>query len=170
MFKGQRCNPKKGVEAHRGVAGKVGVSERRRQVATETIVEVWLCHTPGVAVLAKAGMIWHGRQGSLSVFISQGRQVEPSSRRATPISSTPLFLSSLTILLAKSYANGENTRLAFLSRTREDIMHRYWLSANPYQVFIRYPIRRSFAGPKSRLPLFPREPSPTYVLLVRHSL
>lgn len=30
MFKGQQCNPKKGVEAHRGVAGKVGVSERRR--------------------------------------------------------------------------------------------------------------------------------------------
>lgn len=28
-------------------------------------------HTGGVAVLAKAGMIWHGRQGSLSVFISR---------------------------------------------------------------------------------------------------
>lgn len=28
MFKGQRYNPKKGVEAYRGVASKVGVSER----------------------------------------------------------------------------------------------------------------------------------------------
>jgi len=27
MFKGQQCNPKKGVEAHRDVAGKVDVSE-----------------------------------------------------------------------------------------------------------------------------------------------
>ncbi|EGI70422.1 hypothetical protein ALC56_12070 [Trachymyrmex septentrionalis] len=89
MFKGQRCNPKKGVEAHRGVAGKVGVNERRRQV-------------------------------------------EPSSHRATPIPFTPPLLSTLTILLAESYANSENTRLAFLSRMREDITHRYWLSANPY--------------------------------------
>lgn len=29
MFKGQRCNSKKSVETHRGIAGKVSVSERQ---------------------------------------------------------------------------------------------------------------------------------------------
>jgi len=44
MFKGQRCNSKKSVEAHRGVTGEVSVSER--QVATKrvTAVKTWLCH------------------------------------------------------------------------------------------------------------------------------
>lgn len=169
MFKGQRYNPKKGVEAHSGVDGKVGVSERRRQMATEMVIEVWLYHTPRVAVLVKASMIWHERQSSLSVFISRiGRQ---NRRAILSLPFHPSFhLSRFFLSRVTPTRSGENTRLACLSQTGEDIMHCYWLPANPYQVFIRHPIRRFLAETKSRLPPLHRKFLSLLRSLVRHSL
>lgn len=116
---------------------------------------------------------WHdlARKTGVCLSLSAG-QVEPSNRRATPVNHPlPSFGR-----LAESYTTDENTRLAFLSRTREDITHPYWLLANPYSVFIRHPIRRLFAGPKSRVPLL-SSPTNGHILslssrhyLVRHPL
>jgi len=126
-----------------------------------------------------------GRQGSLSVCLYQpgkqaGRAVEPTPVAPASPSFPPPFPPSFHPLFiprpspagpAESYATGENTRLAFLSRTREDIMHPYWLPPNPYSVLTRHPIRRPLAGPKSRVSLpYPRASSATYVPLVRHPL
>lgn len=100
---------------------------------------------------------WHdlARKTGVCLSLSAG-QVEPSNRRATPVCHPlPPFGR-----LAESYAADENTRLAFLSRTREDITHSYWLLANPYSVFIRHPIRRLLAGPKSRVPLLSSPATP----------
>ncbi|EZA60687.1 hypothetical protein X777_11346 [Ooceraea biroi] len=95
---------------------------------------------------------------------SNGRAVEPPRHPCLPLAPHPhpLFTPHPSAAgFAESYATGENTRLAFLSRTREDIMHPYWLPPNPYSVLTRHPIRRPLAGPKSRVfPLTPARPHP----------
>lgn len=90
-------------------------------------VEVWLLRgrLPG-----KAGMIRHGKtEVCLSLSASQ---VEPSKASYASLTATPR---------GKPRGDGR-PRLAWLPRTREDIMHPYWLLTDPYSVFIRCLIRR----------------------------
>ena len=90
----------------------------------------WRCGCYEVVCLAK--LAWSATEDrGLSVFISQpGRALEAS------------YASLPSPPLRKSPQGDGRPRLAWLPRTREDIVHPYWLFTNPYSVFIRRLIRR----------------------------